>query len=173
MEFGLAGRGSGCGYVGVKTQPYMAPQIMSRSRPSVGVVWKCWAGKVKVSPTGLIWEERGAESSSQSHTQKKITIKHNYRLKTVGKGALYLPILAQHSTVPLIATLLLVHIAFCASCHILLRHARGIPSVHSTALKTERLWNRKALKFVLFAHNLFIWLFYMCPICTVCPPATV
>lgn len=111
----------------------------------MGVVWKCWAGKVKVSPKGLIWEERGAESSSEA--TQKITITHNYSLKTVGKGALYLPVLAQHSTVPLIATLLLVHIAFCASCHILLRHAQGVPSVHFsrsenwTAPKLKSFWN--------------------------------
>lgn len=129
--------------------------IMSWCRPSVGVVWKCWAGKVKVSPTGLIWEERGAESSSKA-TQKKITITHNYSLKTVGKGALYLPVLAQHSTVALIATLLLVHITFCASCHTLFRHAQGISSVHSTALKIEWLRNWKALKIVLFGHNVCV-----------------
>lgn len=78
-------------------------------------------------------------AAQKPHT-KKITITHNYSSKTVGKGALYLPILAQHSTVPLIATLLLVHITFCDSCHILLRHAHGIPAIlYSTALKTERL----------------------------------
>lgn len=82
--------------------------IMSCSRLSVGVVLKCWAGKVKVSPTGLIWEECGAESSSEA--TQKITITRNYSLKTLGKGALYLPVLAQHSTVPLIATLLLAYL---------------------------------------------------------------
>lgn len=61
--------------------------VMSWNSPSVGVAGKCWAGKAKVSPTGLIWEERGAESSSKA-TDKKITITHNYSVNTVGKGAL-------------------------------------------------------------------------------------
>lgn len=75
----------------------------------------------------------------KTHTQKKITIKHNYSLKTVGKGPLYMPILAQHSTEPLIATLLLVHITFCTSYNISVSHAEGIASIYFTALSIEQL----------------------------------
>lgn len=66
--------------------------------------------------------------------KKEIPITHNYSLNTVGKGALYLPVLAQHSTVPLIATLLLMH---CTFCYILLRHLKAHP--YAAALKTEKL----------------------------------
>lgn len=64
--------------------------------------------------------------------KKKVPITHNYSLNTVGKGGLYLPVLAQHSTVPLIATLLLMHSTF---CHILLRRPKAHP--HIPSLKTE------------------------------------
>lgn len=40
--------------------------VMSWNSPSVGVAGKCWAGKAKVSPAGLVWGERSAESSSKA-----------------------------------------------------------------------------------------------------------
>lgn len=143
---------------------------MSWNRSSVGVVWKCWAGKVEVSPTGLIWEEHDAESSSDgTHTHTKITITHNYSLNTVGKGALYLHVLAQHSAVPLIATLLLMHSAFCTSWHILLRHAEAC-LLYSSALEIEWIQNWKALKMA--AHKQFFFLgFFICSICRAYPLA--
>lgn len=64
--------------------------VMSWNSPSVGVAGKCWARKAKVSPTGLVWGERSAESSSKA-TDKDgggITITRNYRVNTVGRGAL-------------------------------------------------------------------------------------
>lgn len=101
----------------------------------------------------------------RNHT-KRMTITRNYSLRSVGKGALYLAILALHSTVPLIATLPHVHITFGASCHILLSCAQAIPLVYSTALKIKQLWNLKALKMVLFAHKWFLWGVNICRIFT-------
>lgn len=60
---------------------------------------------------------KAAVKPPNTHTQIPIT--HNYNLNTVGKGALYLLVLAQHSTVPLIATVLFMRITF---CYILLKH---------------------------------------------------
>lgn len=92
---------------------------------------------MKVRPTGLILEDGDTESSSEAtrvkiKKRKEIPITHNYSLNTVGEGALYLPVLAQHSTVPLIATLLLMHSTF---CYIFLRHPKAHPYV--AGLKTE------------------------------------
>lgn len=104
----------------------------------------------------------------RSHSKKKITITHNYSLNTVGKGALYLPVLAQHSTVPVIATLLLVHRAFYASCHILLRHAKAY------LLYTLLLWTLNGFvteKLSKLLPTAVVYWLSICPICRVCPPA--
>lgn len=127
------------------------PTIMSWSRPSVGVVLKVLSGESEGDPHRTHLKGTWCWEQLRSHTQK-ITITHNCSLKTVGRGALYLPILAQQSTMPLIATLLLVHISFCASCHVLLRHAKGIPQVSFICF--EKQWSKSLCNLVTFSHNL-------------------
>lgn len=46
--------------------PIHGTAVMSWNSPSVGVAGKCWAWKAKGGPTGLVWGERSAESSSKA-----------------------------------------------------------------------------------------------------------